>query len=133
MLKDIQNLPSPWFNVLPGLGKLCQTVAARNEQAELQPTRYREVSATQSFTQSQIELFYLKTLPTTSNSATRIFGRKSIKTIYTLSVLSSVIQDFKENLSILLCFTADNFIFWTLSVTSAMSPVSVTSFSIMEE
>ena len=46
MLKDIQNLPSTWFNVLPGLWKLCQTVAARNEQAELQPTRYREVSAT---------------------------------------------------------------------------------------
>ena len=67
----------------------------------------------------------------TSNKAKKIFGRKSIKTIYTLSVLSFVVQDFKKNLSILLCFKADNFIFWTLSVTSAISPVSVASFSII--
>ena len=69
----------------------------------------------------------------TSNSAKRIFGRKSINTIYTLSILSFVIQDFKKNFSILLCFKADNFIFRTLSVTSAISPVSVASFSIMEK
>ena len=50
-----------------------------------------------------------------------------------LSILSSVIQDFKENFLILLCFNGDNFIFWTLSVTSAVSPMSVASFSIMEE
>ena len=58
---------------------------------------------------------------------------KRIKAIYTLSILSSVIQEFKENVSILLCFKADSFIFWTLSVTSAISPVSVASFFIMEE
>ena len=68
----------------------------------------------------------------TSNSAKRIFERKSIKTIYTLSILSFVIQDFKKNISILLCLKADNFIFWTLSVTFVISPVNVASFSIME-
>ena len=33
----------------------------------------------------------------TSNSAKRIFGRKRIKTIYTLSILSFVIQGFKNS------------------------------------
>ena len=32
----------------------------------------------------------------TSNSAKRIFGRKSLKTIYALSILSFVTQDFKK-------------------------------------
>ena len=32
----------------------------------------------------------------TSNSAKRIFGRKSLNTIYTLSILSFVTQDFKK-------------------------------------
>ena len=68
----------------------------------------------------------------TSNSAKRIFERKSIKTIYTLSILSFVIQDFKKNISVLLCLKADNFIFCTLSVTFVISPVNVVSFSIME-
>ena len=68
-----------------------------------------------------------------TDSTKRIFGRKSKKTIYTLSILSFVIQDFKKNLSKLLCFKADNFIFWTLSVTSTISPVNVASFSIMEK
>ena len=62
----------------------------------------------------------------TSNSVKRIFGRKSIKTIFTLRILSFVILDF--NLSILLCFKADNFIFWTLSVT-CNQPCSVASKS----
>ena len=39
----------------------------------------------------------------------------------------------KRNLLILLCFKADNFIFWTLCFTSAISPVSVALFSIMEK
>ena len=38
MLKDTQNLPCPWFNVVPSLEKQCQVVVARNEQANLQPT-----------------------------------------------------------------------------------------------
>ena len=37
----------------------------------------------------------------------------------------------QKNLSILICFKADNFIFWTLSATSAPSPVSVAKFFIM--
>ena len=48
----------------------------------------------------------------TSNSAKRIFGRKSLNTIYTLSILSFVTQDFKKKtLLILFCFKANNFIF----------------------
>ena len=66
-------------------------------------------------------------------SAKRIFGRKSIKTIYILRVLSFVIPHFKINLSILLRLKVDNFIFWTLSVPSEISPVSAASFSIMEK
>ena len=73
----------------------------------------------------------------TSNSAKRIFGRNSIKIIYTLSILSFVIQDFKQNHSILICRQikkkADKFIFWTFFVTSAISPMSVASFSSMEK
>ena len=38
LLKDTQNSPSPWFNVVPSLKKLCQTVVARYDQANLQPT-----------------------------------------------------------------------------------------------
>ena len=37
LLKDTQNSPSPWFNVVPSLKKLCQTVVARYDQANLQP------------------------------------------------------------------------------------------------
>ena len=64
-----------------------------------------------------------------SNSAKRIFGRKSVKTIYTLSISSFIIQDFKKKLLILLCLKVDNFIFWILSVTFAISPVSFRSQS----
>ena len=66
-----------------------------------------------------------------SNSAKKIFGRKKIKTIYTLIILSFVIQDFKKIVLILLCFKKDNFIIVT--VTSGISPASVASFSIMEK
>ena len=75
----------------------------------------------------------IRTYYSSMNSAKRFFGRKSIKTIYTLSIFSFVIQDYKTNLSISLWFKEDNFIFWTLSVTSAISPVSVASFSIMKK
>ena len=66
-----------------------------------------------------------------SNSAKKIFGRKKIKTIYTLIILYFVIQDFKKIFLILLCFKEDNFIIVT--VTSGISPASVASFSIMEK
>ena len=38
LLKDTQNFPSPWFNVVPSLKKLCQTLVARYDEANLQPT-----------------------------------------------------------------------------------------------
>ena len=38
LLKDIQNPPSLWFNVVPSLEKLCQAAVARNDQANFQPT-----------------------------------------------------------------------------------------------
>ena len=38
LLKDTQNSPSSWFNVVPSLEKLCQAVVARNDKANLQPT-----------------------------------------------------------------------------------------------
>ena len=38
LLKDIQNPPSPRFNDVISLEKLCQTVMARNDHANLQPT-----------------------------------------------------------------------------------------------
>ena len=38
LLKDTQNFLSPWFNVVPSLEKLYQTVVVRNDQANLQPT-----------------------------------------------------------------------------------------------
>ena len=38
LLKDTQNSPSPWFNVVPSLEKLWQTVVATNDQANSQPT-----------------------------------------------------------------------------------------------
>ena len=38
LLKDTQNIPSLWFNVVPSCAKLCQAVVARNDQANLQPT-----------------------------------------------------------------------------------------------
>ena len=37
LLKDTQNSPSPWFNVVPSLSKIFQAVVARNDQANLQP------------------------------------------------------------------------------------------------
>ena len=40
LLKDTQNFPSAWFNVVSSLLKLCQAVVARNDQANLQPTLY---------------------------------------------------------------------------------------------
>ena len=36
-LKDTHNSPSPWFNVVPSLSKICQAVVAKNDQANLQP------------------------------------------------------------------------------------------------
>ena len=42
LLKGTQNFPSPWFNVVPSLGKLCQALLARNDQANLQPTLNKE-------------------------------------------------------------------------------------------
>ena len=41
LLEDSQN-PSPWFNVVPSLQKLCWAVEARDEQANLQPTLNKE-------------------------------------------------------------------------------------------
>ena len=38
LLQDIQDSPFPWLNVVSSLGKLCQTVLARNKQANLYPT-----------------------------------------------------------------------------------------------
>ena len=38
LLKDTQNSPSPWFNIVPSLEKLCQAVEEKNDQADLQPT-----------------------------------------------------------------------------------------------
>lgn len=38
MLKDTQNVPSFWLNILPILEKLLQEVVTRNRQANLQPT-----------------------------------------------------------------------------------------------
>ena len=90
---------------------------------------YREVSATQRFIPNWLILSRKLSLgcqgmaKSTSNSAKRIFGRK---TIY--SILPFVIENFQKKLSILLCFKAGNFIFWAFSVASA-SPVSVASFS----
>ena len=104
--------------------------------------RYREMSTTQRFVPNWLILPRKPSLgckgmaKSTSNSAKRIFGRKSLKTIYALSILSFVTQDFKKKkktLLILLCFKADNFIFWTLSVSSTISHVSVASFPIMEK
>ena len=37
LLKDTQNSPFPWFDVVPSLGKLCLAVAARIDQANLEP------------------------------------------------------------------------------------------------
>ena len=42
LLKDTQKSPSPWFNVVPRLEKLCQAVVARNNQEKLQPTLNKE-------------------------------------------------------------------------------------------
>ena len=36
LLKDTQNSPSPWLNVVPSLSKIFQAVVARNDQANLQ-------------------------------------------------------------------------------------------------
>ena len=64
--------------------------------------RCREMSATQRFVLNWLILLRRPSLgcqglaQSTSNSGKRIFGRKSIKTIYTLSTLSYVIQDFKK-------------------------------------
>ena len=38
LLKDTQNSPSSWFNVVPSLEKLYQAVLVRNDQVNLQPT-----------------------------------------------------------------------------------------------
>ena len=38
LLKDTQNSPSSWFNVVPSLEKLSQAVLVRNDQVNLQPT-----------------------------------------------------------------------------------------------
>ena len=38
LLKDTQNSPSPWINVVSILEKLSQAVVAGNDQANLQPT-----------------------------------------------------------------------------------------------
>ena len=38
LLKDTQNSPFPWFNVVPSLEKLCQAMVGRNDQTNLQPT-----------------------------------------------------------------------------------------------
>ena len=38
LLKDTQNFPYPWFNVVPSLEKLCQAVVTMNDQRNLQPT-----------------------------------------------------------------------------------------------
>ena len=42
LLKDTQNSPSPWFNVVPSLEKLRQAMVARNGQANLQPALNKE-------------------------------------------------------------------------------------------
>ena len=42
LLKDTQNSPSPWFNVVPSLEKLCWAAVARNDQANLQSTLNNE-------------------------------------------------------------------------------------------
>ena len=65
----------------------------------------------------------------TSNSAKRIFGRKSIKTVYILSILSFVIQDFRKKTFRYYFVLRQT----TLSVASTISPVSVASFSITEK
>ena len=46
LLKDTQKSPSPWFNVVPRLEKLCQAVVARNNQEKLQPTLNKEAGGT---------------------------------------------------------------------------------------
>ena len=38
MLKDTQNSPPSYFNVMSSLKKLCQAVVANNDQENLQPT-----------------------------------------------------------------------------------------------
>ena len=38
MLRDTQNVPSFWLNIIPILEKLLQEVVTRNRQANLQPT-----------------------------------------------------------------------------------------------
>ena len=48
--KVLRVLPSPWFNVVPNLKKLCQAVAARNDQGNLQPTLNRGWAGGVSFT-----------------------------------------------------------------------------------
>ena len=45
MLKDTQKFPSPWFNVVPSLEKLCWAVVARNDQANLQRTLNKEAGS----------------------------------------------------------------------------------------
>ena len=37
LLKNNKIPPATWFNVVPSLKKLCQAVAARNDQGNLQP------------------------------------------------------------------------------------------------
>ena len=37
LLKDTQTSPFPWFDVVPSLEKLCLAVAARIDQANLEP------------------------------------------------------------------------------------------------
>ena len=36
-LKDTHHSPSPWFNVVPSLSKICQAVVAKNDLANLKP------------------------------------------------------------------------------------------------
>ena len=43
LLKDTQIFLSLWFNVVPGLEKLCQAVGARNDQANLKPTLNKRI------------------------------------------------------------------------------------------
>ena len=42
LLKDTQNFPSPWFNVVPSPEKLCKAVVAKNDQVNLQRTLNKE-------------------------------------------------------------------------------------------
>ena len=67
LLKDTQTSPSPWFNVVPRLEKLCHAVVVRNDQANLQSTLKKEAGG------ASLTIFVTDSIQDLKNKLKRFF------------------------------------------------------------